>query len=453
MKTARLGPGSRLTPLRCWVRLLLSGFLPGVLALLPVAAFAVFPQQYCSISLSRQFAVYCTDNRVRFALAGAVEEIKTGVLSVLEQKDQWKAPIVINVQREDPTEPGAPVSTLQIVELDQGFKVELSIRLGQDPSDIHFQEQLVKAILLEFAYRNRPPVKAGTEYIEPPDWMVQGIIQLLLKRTQGTDSDIFKSLVDSNHLMTLRQFVTQKNVDLDSASEALYQAYSLCLVTLLRQADNGPYHLAQFLRTLPDSNGDPVDDLTKAFPDLGKSEQTMEKWWSLSIARLATEDRFRGLSLDDTEQRLGELLKLRFTETSGTTRTVDLADAKEWIKQKPAQSALAALNQELLELSTHAHPLLLPIVGEYQQIAAQLLRGKVRGTREHLAKLSQRRVNVAKLMSDIEDTVNWFEATQMNVKSNAFDSYLKKSKQWESETPPRTDQISRALDAVEDELK
>jgi len=128
MKTARLGPGSRLTPLRCWVRLLLSGFLPGVLALLPVAAFAVFPQQYCSISLSRQFAVYCTDNRVRFALAGAVEEIKTGVLSVLEQKDQWKAPIVINVQREDPTEPGAPVSTLQIVELDQGFKVELSIR-------------------------------------------------------------------------------------------------------------------------------------------------------------------------------------------------------------------------------------------------------------------------------------------------------------------------------------
>ena len=56
-------------------------------------------------------------------------------------------------------------------------------------------------------------------------------------------------------------------------------------------------------------------------------------------------------------------------------------------------------------------------------------------------------------MSDIEDTLNWFEATQMNVKSNAFSSYLKKSKAWENETPPRTDQISRALDAVEAELQ
>ena len=423
------------------------------LFLLPSPSWAIFPQQYASISVSRQFATYCTDNRVRFAISSAAEEIKSGVLAALEQKDQWKAPIVINVQREDPTDPSAPVSSLQMVELDQGFKIELTVRIGQDPSDIHFQALLVKAILMEMAYRNRPPVKAGSEYVEPPAWMVEGVIQLLLKRDQGIDPEIFKSLVNSNRLISLRQFLNQKNVDLDSASEALYQAYSLCLITLLKQTDNGPYHLAQFLRTLPESNGDPVADLAKSFPDLGKSEQTMEKWWSLNIARLSTEDRYRGLTLEETETRLEELLKVRIPSTSGSTQVVDLAEAKNWIKEKEAKPALAALGERLIDLSAQANALMLPIIGDYQKIVAELLRGKIRGTREQLAKLSQRRANVAKLMSDIADTLNWFEATQMNVKSNAFNSYLKKSKEWEHETPPRTDQISRALDAVEAELQ
>lgn len=419
----------------------------------PLGADCAFPQQYCSISTSRQFAVYCTDNNARFAISSAAEEIKNGVLSVLQQKDFWKAPIVINVQRQDPTEPRAPISRVQMIELDQGFKVELDIRIGQDPHDFHFQEQLVKAILLELAYRNRPPVKGGTEYTEPPDWMVEGILQVLQTRGNGIDPEIFKALIDTNRLMPLRQFIAQRNVDLDSASEALFKAYSLCLVTLLNETSNGPYHLAQFLRTLPESKGDAVADLTKAFPDLGKSEQTMEKWWALSIARLATEGRYLGLTLAETEERLSGLLQLKLAAPDGTSKSVELAQAKDWIKEKAAQPALIALCGKLFELSTIANPLLRPILLDYQSVVTDLSRGKLRGTPERLGKLSKRRSEVLKWMNDIEDTMNWFEATQMKVKSNVFDPYLRKSKEWEKQAPPRTDEISRALDAMEIELK
>lgn len=435
----------------------LGGLALGLVSTGPLLApAAAFPQQqFCSISLSRQFAVYCSDNQMRYSIASAVEEIKTGVLAVLGQKDLWKAPIVINVRREDPTEPNAPISRLQMVEVDQGFKIELQIRIGQDPAEVHFQEQVVKAILLEFAYRNRPVVKGGTEYLEPPEWLVHGIIQVLLKRASGSDlSDIFKSVVDTNRLMPLSKFLAQRSASMDSASMALYQAYSLCLVTLLRQSNNGPYHLSEFLRNVPSSNGDPVADLAKAFPDLGKSQQTLEKWWSLSVARLAAENRFRGLTLEETEQRLNDTLKLRYAEAAGgAVKTVELGDFKTWLKQKPAQAALAGLNVKLIELSVNAHPLLRDTIGEYQAIVMELAHGKTRGVPEHLAKLKERRAIVLKRMNDIEDLINWFEATQMSVKSNAFDEFLKKSRQWEKQTPRRTDAISQCLDQVEAELK
>jgi hypothetical protein len=239
---------------------------------------------------------------------------------------------------------------------------------------------------------------------------------------------------------------------MDSASLALYQAYSLCLVTLLRQTNNGPYHLAEFLRDVPESNGDPVADLAKAFPDLGKSQQTLEKWWSLSVAHLATENRFRGLSLEETEQRLNDLLKIRFAEAGGVAaKTVELDDFKTWLKEKQAKAALANLGVRFIELSTNANPLLRGVIGDYQEIAAQLSRGKTRGVAEHLAQLKEQRASVAKRMGDIEDTLNWFEAT-LGVKSNDFDGFIKKSKRWEKETPRRTDAISQCLDQVEAEM-
>ena len=432
----------------------LIGLALGFLAALPLTAPAALPQQFRSISLSKQFVIYCSDPQMRYSISSAAEEIKLGVLSVLSQKDQWKAPIVINVHREDPTEPGAPPSALNLVQLDQGFKIDLEIRLGQDLEEVHFQEQLVRAVLLEFCYRNHPSLQAGSEYQKPPEWIVQGIIQLLLKRAGKTDdTEIFKSIIDTDRLMPLVSFLSQRSVDMDSSSLALYKAYSLCLVTLLSRTNNGPYHLVEFLRKIPESSGDPAADLAKSFPDLGKSEATTEKWWTLNVARLASEYRFLGLSLEETDQRLSETLKLRLVLGSGTTKTVELAEFKGWIKEKTAQTELVALNLKLSELSANSHPLLRTTIAEYQEVVLLLARGKTRGIADRLTKLSQRRVTLAKLMSDIDDTVNWFEATQLNVKTGAFDSYLKKAKQWEAETPRRTDAISRCLDEVEAEME
>ena len=55
-------------------------------------------------------------------------------------------------------------------------------------------------------------------------------------------------------------------------------------------------------------------------------------------------------------------------------------------------------------------------------------------------------------MSDIDDYMNWFEATQMESRSGAFADYLRAADQPQAESR-RRDPLSVYLDALEDRLE
>ena len=69
--------------------------------------------------------------------------------------------------------------------------------------------------------------------------------------------------------------------------------------------------------------------------------------------------------------------------------------------------------------------MLRPIGREYQEIVALLARGKRRGVPKRLARLELTRQQLAARMTEIDDYLNWFEATQMNSGSGNFTGYLK----------------------------
>ena len=54
-------------------------------------------------------------------------------------------------------------------------------------------------------------------------------------------------------------------------------------------------------------------------------------------------------------------------------------------------------------------------------------------------------------MNDIDDYMNWFEATQLNSKSGVFADYLKAA--GESAEPKRHDALSVYLDAIEQQIQ
>ena len=114
--------------------------------------------------------------------------------------------------------------------------------------------------------------------------------------------------------------------------------------------------------------------------------------------------------------------------------------------------ALDQLKRDLMFLVPQTNPVLRPIGREYQEIAALLARGKRRGVSKRLARLELTRQQLAARMTEIDDYMNWFEATQMNSGSGNFTGYLKAVNQSQVPAPRRHDPLSVYVDALEDQF-
>lgn len=407
-----------------------------------------------SVSVSRQFVIYCDDTAMRLAVSSFAEETKTEVLKVLDQADLWKIPIVISLIPRDITQPDQPVSEVRLCEVEGGSKIELNIALGGDLAGAYFQQQLVRAILIGLEYRDRSAIKAGSTLIGPPQWLVEGLTAYLRSRNGNTDTDVYKILMESSHPPTIQEFLSQSTSDLNAASLKLYQACSMGLLQLLVDLPNGRPSLLALIHDLPGGGQTPALDLMKHFSALGGSEQSLEKWWTISMARLSASDRFKGLSVEETEGKLVELLKLSIpTGKTGETKNFTIQDFKDFVKLPEARPVLTGAIVSLQELEVQSSPVFRPVIAEYRSIFTELQRGKIRHTAERLKSAAKYREMVLLRMDQIADYLNWFEATQMVSRSDSFDDYMRTAKELSSNPPKRDDPISRYLDRIELQLQ
>ena len=103
-------------------------------------------------------------------------------------------------------------------------------------------------------------------------------------------------------------------------------------------------------------------------------------------------------------------------------------------------------------LATRAHPLLRPIVVDYQLVAESVARKKRNGLAKRVAKTKALREKIAARMSEVDDFMNWFEATQAKTASGVFRDYLDASANNDA-IPRRRDALSVYLDALETQLQ
>ena len=433
----------------CFNLLLLFYFLTSTIN---AGTFELLPKK--SISYSGQFIIYSDDRESRFRLTGVVEEIKKKLLTLLgEKSDHWKRPIVMSATRANAAMPNQLVSSVRLIEVEDGFKIEFDFCLDGDPSEVRLEHQIVRAILLEYTYRTQPPIKEGDRYVEPPTWMVEGVVDIFHRSEVGNRSDIYKALVESDHAPTLEELLTQNTSNLDSTSLALYQACSVALVQLLVELPNGRANLVSYLRDINRDNSRIVD-LKKHFPALGAAGQSLDKWWTLSLARLSATERYRGLSMEETDQRLKGLLTLQLPGVKkGEVRKFTLDQFNAFIKIKESKLALAQMNAGLQSLQVVANPQLQFVVLEYQKICIELGKGMTRGISEQIVATENNRKKIVQRASDIEDYMNWVEATQGTVKSGAFTAYLKTAAELSGYHPRRQDAISRYMDNLEIEFQ
>ena len=407
-----------------------------------------------STSRTGQFIVYCDDRELRSRVVSFAEELKADALQILRETDGWssmRAPVVVTI---DPAEPGAKVPPAQVrwVNTVAGPKIDVVVRVGNDPSQVYLQSHLLKAMLLEMSYRHTTPPTTNESYAEPPWWLVEGILETIRTRNGFGSADIFRSIVNTEKLPSLERFLAQPPLHLDTAAGAVDRACAMCLVEALLALPNGAANLVRFLESWPSAAGDVQGALAAQFPALAGTEHALAKWWSLHLARFAAGDRTLGMSLEETDRQLAGLLSVEIpVEKSGRTQRYEIKDFVNFVKLKAARLSLQTQQVKIVSLGANAHPLFRPVLAEYEQIFSLLSMKKTRRIAERIDAIERYRSTIMEQMGQITDYLNWYEATQPAGRTGAFDPYIRRAEKMAEPVPVDT-RITEYLNQLEQDF-
>ncbi len=415
--------------------------------LLPLAVSAITPLPR-SVSTSRQFIVFGADAHLRGSVAQAAEQVKSVLLAFLHITDRWSVPILLNLAQPQANVPELPAVALNFSQTGAGLKIQLDLIVDRsfDPSVL--RRETLRALLLEMSYRSLPSLPAGEVYNAPPDWLVDGILALPDQSPELSDA-LASVATDPPPLKTFLAFHPSL---LDSQSRALYCACSAALLRMLVAPADGRGRLVRYIADWPHASGDPLTDLRTHFPALGKEDREIEKNWRATVARKATERRFALLSFETTSQQLDQCLHEVVAHDAAGKNALTLEQAMNAARPKIDKAAARVLGERLMLLGTQAHPLLQSIVADYRKAAEALMRGRSGGWAKHLASASALRQRVANRMREVDDYLNWFEATQSLTSSGTFREYMRAAETQETSTR-RRDPLSVYLDAMETEVQ
>lgn len=390
-----------------------------------------------SVSSSHQFVVFCADRPLRAAASVAAETIKTRLLNVFQARDEWSIPILVNLQSPQANLPELPSSAVHVMQAADGAKIQVDLLVARDFAEPGFVTEITRALLLELSYRAPPGLVAGQPYNLPPDWLVEGLC--------FPPSAVAVPSVQ----VSLERFLAQKPGALDTASRQVYRAQAAVLLQMLLRPAGGARALQAYIADQAKAGADPLADLQEHFPLLGASREEIEQRWNLELTRPVVADEVNRESFPDTLRRLDELLAGKIASANG--RKLSLLELERERKPVLDAAATGALLENLIVLQARAHPLLRPVIAQYQEIADRLAKKRRHGLATRLKSMARLRQELTEEMGKIDDFLNWFEATQSVRRSDEFRGYLHAAEP-DREVARRHDALSVYLDAMEDQL-
>ena len=415
-------------------------FLAPFLARL-IAASGLYGFEFAerSVSPSGQFVIYGADAGSRGAVSALAERAKTNLLSLLKESDGWKIAIVINLQMRAVNVPEMPATTFRFSQTETGPKFQVDLTLSQKITPAGIERELVQVILIEMIYRDQTRISAGDVFVEPPSWLIDGLIESGQNRDRAS---LAACLLIPAGPPTLAEFLNQCPETFDSTGRQLHRAYSFVLVQMLLDTPTGASRLGRYLENLASAPNDPLADLQASFPEMSD----LENAWKVKMAELTASLERQLLTFSQTDEKLKELLNAPLW--NDRDRPVSFENIALVKPNAGQRTALREFSRKLLLLATRANPVLRPVIQDYQQIADQLALGRTRGLAKRLTELKSSRAQISARMNDVDDYLNWFEAAKMQRPSGMFEDSVDTADR-DSPKPKRRDALSIYLDAME----
>lgn len=413
-------------------------------------AFAAVEGPPRSLSSSKQFIIYSDNPKLRTEVSIRAEDDKQAFLDLLREKDIWKMPIILNFGP-PPNMKRPPRAQIGIFEGDDGAsKIQLDIYDPKLVDEPEFDSWLLTALTLEYSYRNTP-IKAGKAFEPPPAWFVEGLSEHIHMRDTGPAASLYSSLLSGTEAPRLSDFLGTQPDRLDVTSRAIYQAQAAALLDAVTDLPDGRAGLRGYIST-PRRITANADDIVSVLPSLSGNREALGRKWVLAMARASAANRINLLSERDTAKELDTILDVKalpdpkhpeVAAMSGPYALPTIA------RSRNGRFILAQLENGLLRLSLHAHPLYKSLVDEYLRIVRELAEKPKRHEDKRIAAAEEMRAGLKRENSEVRDYMDWVETTKIKTANPELGRALNSVEDL-AKPPPRQDAISQYLDAIED---
>mgnify|MGYP001209317893 CR=1 FL=1 len=420
--------------------------------LLPIATTfgAALEMPRRSVSSSEQFVVYADSGPTRSKIAIRAEDLKKEFLDLLQVKENpWKVPIILNIGAPPPNKKRPPKSQFGVYEGDaETAKIQIDVFDLSHLDSSDFDAQILTAVALEYAYRNTP-ILAGRSFEMPPPWLAEGVLERLQAKRGGVKASLYSSLLAGGKTPKLESFLDTDPARLDPTSRAIYRAQSAAFIEALLDLPEGRKGLREFLSAPRKARG-ALNDLPAAFPSLQNDREQLGRKWLLAIARASASNRVDPLSTRETATQLAEILDVKPLPDPKHPEVAAMSGpyALETIaRSQGGPFILAQTADSLLRLSIRAHPLYKPVVDEYLSIVRELAARPKRRVDKRISAAEQMRAALTQQTTEMNDYIDWVEATQLREENEDVAAAVIEVEAIQS-PPPRTDAITRYIDAV-----
>lgn len=303
----------------------------------PSAASSKVPS---STSASKQFTIHGADLNARSAFILLCEESATTLGKLLKDDGRFLLPIVVVLKTPPDISLTGPAVATSISELSYGgFHFQMTVQLRNDFHTEDFTVELVRVLLAERILRNHKSLQTTRQRVLP-DWLLTGVSEAMEFRSRARPSLLFSAVFKSGQVYSIDRIIDADPAQLDAMARGIYEASSCALVLTLLEQPDGPVRFTKFLDALAEDNQSDRDLLKKHFPTLGISKNSLEKWWTLQMAALATPSPLETLSVTETEAMLNKALLLQvenYVEPAGATPKPETAKATGLFHKTPAK--------------------------------------------------------------------------------------------------------------------
>jgi len=240
---------------------------------------------------------------------------------------------------------------------------------------------------------------------------------------------------------------------LDGASHVGFRALSGAMVMALLEQPRGQESFVSFCHEVARFDGEMPILLRQHFPELNLSEQSLAKWWALTLARLADAPLTEALGIAETESLLLEALRIRYRKDDAVLASLPFEQWEDVLLDEETErfAAVRPAQESLNRLSYRCFPSYRPLILDYHQALIDWASfRKLDDLNELLADLSESRTLMLGRSVRARDYLDFKEIAEATELSGSFDDYIRLIDELkERPRPQREDPISKYLDTME----